>query len=390
LKLGIKWKLLPVVVLGIVILSATFYFFAIQIEAAGVNSVTLDGIHAAKKSFYDLEQNDIRTLKASLTGFVTNQQYRDIYNTNDRDALYNATSDLYGQYKTLGITQFSFIGTDSHTFLRMAKPSYFGERVTRTSFITAQKTHDWGTGLDLDATAFALRVVHPYYNGNTVIGYVEYGEEINDFIRTIKQETGNDYGIVIKKQFIDPTQWATIRRTAGLANNYDDLPDYVVVDSTTGDVSDFKSYGFTEKDLDTVTDEGNIFSGFSNGRSDYVSGGFALYDGSGTKLGAVVVIENVTPMEAAARQTNLNVLIVVILATVIIGAVMVIFVNRIIIKPLDRIVEETTRVAGGDFDTKIDVQSDDEIGALAEMIDGFRQIVMNMSKELEENQQKKE
>jgi methyl-accepting chemotaxis protein len=68
---------------------------------------------------------------------------------------------------------------------------------------------------------------------------------------------------------------------------------------------------------------------------------------------------------------------------------MVLLVSKIVIKPLEKIVDVSTRVAGGDFDAKIEVESDDEIGQLAETMEQFKQIMINTAKDLEKSQEKK-
>lgn len=387
---SIKFKLLPVIVVGIIVLSAIFYSFALQTQEANLNSVALDGLQTAQKTFYNLEENDIKMLKAAMTDFMTNQDFKDIYLENDREKLFSYGQDLFAKHKALGITHFYFHRTDGTVFVRIHNANKYDDTLTRETYRISKETEDWGTGIELGKTAFALRVVHPYYDDGKLIGYIEYGEEIDHFIEIMQEQTGHEYGIIVKKKYVNPDDWASVRETKGLRNNYDDLPNYVIIDTTREDISDFQEHCLAESDLDTVPDEGRIFNKFSVGAKTYVCGGFSLYDAANSKAGAVVAIQDVTGIEETARQNNRNVLIIAVVGTVLIGGIMVLLVRNAIIKPLEEVVKGATKVAGGDFSAKIEYRSDDEVGALAEMIDGFRQIMINTAKELEEKQKKEE
>jgi len=134
--------------------------------------------------------------------------------------------------------------------------------------------------------------------------------------------------------------------------------------------------------------DGTIFTKFSDGGKTYVSGGFSFNDINNNKVGTIVVIQDVTTLEENARQNNMTVLIIAILSAIIIGGLMILLVTRIVIQPLEKIVNVSTRVAGGDFDARIDIKSNDEIGRLAGTMEQFKQMMVNTAKDLENAQKK--
>lgn len=385
---SIKFKLLPIIVIGVIALSAIFYGFAVQTQEANLNKVTLDGIQSAKHTFYNLEENDIKMLKAAMVDFMTNQDYKDVFMENDREKLYNYGQDLFATHKSMGLTHFYFHRTDGTVFARIHNANKYDDPVGRVTYDKSVASNSWGTGIELGATAFALRVVHPYYNGDTLIGYIEYGEEIDHFAEIMKEQTGHDYGVIVKKEFINPDKWASVREVKGLRNNYDDLPNYVIIETTKDDTSQFEEHCFAQDDLDTVPDDGSIFNKFGVGDQTFICGGFTLYDAGDSRVGAVVAIQDVTTIEETAKKNNQLVLLIAIIGVVFIGGAMVFLVTKSILQPLDKVVDATTRVAGGDLSAEITFKSDDEIGQLAEMIEGFRKIVVNTAKELEESYKK--
>lgn len=388
MKTSVRYKLLPIIIAGIVVLSAVFYGLSLQVQHATLSKNALDGIHSAKETFYNLEKNDIRTLKAAIIQFNSNQDFVSRFLENDRQRLYEYGQGLFSKNKELGITHFYFHRTDGTVFVRLHNASKHDDRVTRKTFNKSKRTRDWGSGIELGKTAFALRVVHPYYNNNQLIGYVEFGEEIDHFIDVMKEQTGHDYAIVVEKQYINPEKWASVRESKGITNNYGELDNHVIIDTTMEDTSLFEKYCFTQQNLEAVSDDGEIFRTFNVAGKAYVAGGFSLYDAGNEKVGAVVTIEDISAVEDAQKEASLTMLIITIIGASLISAIIVVAVRNVVTKPLDGVVRATTRIAGGDFGAQISVKSNDEIGALAELVERFKQMLINTAKELDQAQKK--
>ena len=132
-----------------------------------------------------------------------------------------------------------------------------------------------------------------------------------------------------------------------------------------------------------------MFGFFRISDKGYAGGGFALYNADGEKVGAVITIADISSIEASFKQAGVDMLIIAVIATLIISAVMVFLVTRVVISPLDKVVDATTRVAGGDFSAKFDVKSNDEIGQLAKLISQFRDIMVNTARELKNERAKR-
>jgi methyl-accepting chemotaxis protein len=164
---------------------------------------------------------------------------------------------------------------------------------------------------------------------------------------------------------------------------------FLVIDSTLPDYRTIQTQCFTETTLNGATPDGNIFTKFQSTDKTYVCGGFTFNDINNQKVGTIVVIEDVTTLENTANRNNMTVLIIAILAAILLSALMVFIVSKIIIAPLEKIVEVSTRVAGGDFDVQIDIHTNDEIGQLAGTIEMFKEIMVNTAKDLEKAEEKK-
>ncbi len=383
MKISIKFKLLPIIVIGIALITGLFYYTFINTQKNVQLAVNDETIETTKEMFYNIEDNDIKMLSSTLEVLLINNELRNIYLSNNREDVYNYGQPIFNKLKDeFGITHFYIHYPNGTNFIRFHSKEQFGDKITRRTFEKAVQTKGFGSGLELGKTAFALRVVHPYYNGTKLIGYIELGEEINNFLNEMKKQTGNEFGMFIRKEFIKHGDWKSMREINGLRDNYNDLQNYLVIDSTTDSISSFAANN--EDKLSINHEEGHTIDKFQMGTSTYITGGFPLYDAGGQNVGIILVINDITSLENTTKNNARSVLIISIIAAIVISLILILLMNKYIIRPIDNIVDATTRVAGGDFSAEIKAISNDEIGDLAMMIEAFKRILVGTAKELEE------
>ncbi len=366
-KNSILFKLLPIVFIGMALLTGIFYISFVNAQENNLNTESKDKVGTAKETFHTLEENDIKMLSSTLTVLLDDKELKDLYLKNDREALFNHGQPLFNKLKTqFGITHFYIHSTDGTNFIRMHKKAEFGDKITRKTFEKSMQTKEFGTGLELGKTAFALRVVHPFYDGSNLIGYIELGEEIDHLLKLMKQQTGSEFGIIVRKEFINRDEWKSIRQSKGLSDNFDDLKSYVMIDSTSEEISSF--IPMSEDRLSNVITDSEIFNKFEKGGSTFITGGFPLNDASGEAVGVVVVVMDVTGFETTANNNRIAILIMALVSALIISFAIVLLVNKYIFMPLNSIVNSTAKIAAGDLTIKTKTGSADEVGQLSTAI----------------------
>ncbi len=364
MKNSLIFKLLPIIVVGVLILTGIFYYTFVSVQEKNLNTLSLDKVKTAKEIFYDLEDNDIKMLSSTLEAILVNNELKEVYLKNDREELYNYGLTLYNRLKTqFGITHFYIHSINGTNFIRIHSKAQFGDKITRKTLEKSMQTKEFGTGLELGATAFALRVVHPFYDGSNLIGYVELGEEIDHFLKAMKKQTGSEFGIIVRKEFITAEGWKAVREAKGLRNNYDDLKNYVMIDTTFEDISSFVSGA--EERVSKVNDNGEVFNKFQKDASTYITGGFPLYDASGRTVGVVVVVMDVTSLVSSENENSRFVLIIALISTMVIILAAIMLVNKYIRRPLNSIVDASNKVAKGDLTINVKTDSSDEVGQLS-------------------------
>ena len=348
--------------------------------------VTEEALAEAQQGLDNLEKNDTRTLLASLEALRTNDKIREVFLKNDPEALYNLTRPLYESFKQrYHITHWYFIKPDGTCFLRVHDRAQSGDVVKRATFAAAVATKDFGAGKELGKTAFALRAVRPWYDEHgTLLGYLELAEEIDHFLSMMKQQTGNEYGLLVKKGFLDEKNWASARAAQGLKNNWGDRAEQVLVDTTSSETS-FIAY---DGDLASLPDGGTVVQTMVADGKAYVRGLVPVYDAARRKVGGVFVLHDITPMYVGMKSTRNLVTIAIFGLMVALSGIMIFMLGRLIFRRLHAVTETATRVVGGDFETHIVCSSEDEVGELEGLLEQFRAVFVNTLGDLKEARSK--
>jgi HAMP domain-containing protein len=335
-----------------------------------------ESVSGAQKLFSILEAREIGKMTAVSDSLLTNPQIRDAFAQRDRDRLNALTAPLYVQFKREGITNWMFHSApDMTVFLRVHNPPKFGDHLNRYLDREVVETNALVSGNELAKAGFALRILRPFYDAQGgVTGYVELGEELGQFIHTMKAQTGSDYGLLLSKKFLDRQMWADSSATWHRRDNWDDNPSMVVADKTTDSDNLLRFSG----ELSQISAQGQVLERFQQGDSVFVRGIFPIYDAAGHTVGAMFVVRDISSFYLAMRHTR-NVLVLATIAACAVGILLVAaLLNRLVFRRLQHIIEVATRVVGGDYQSEIQVDSHDEVGELELLFEQFRRVFIDL------------
>jgi sensor histidine kinase regulating citrate/malate metabolism len=343
--------------------------------------LALDAVSGSRKLFAILETREISKMAAVSDAILVNEQVRDALAARDRNRLLQVATPLYQQLKDEGITNWMFHTPepDMSVFLRLHNPPKFGDHLNRFVDKEVVRTHGIVCGNELGKAGFAVRLLRPVKDAKgQVIGYVEFGEELGQFIHTLKNQTGNEYGLLLSKKYMDRRFWADSSAMWNRRDNWDDNPQFVVADKTTADdgIMQFKG------DLASVPEEGKVLQSYSEGQSHFIRGIFPINDASGQTVGAMFVVRDISDVYRTMRKTQLILLVVTATALALGIAVLLALLNRFVFRRLNQIILAATRLVGGDFETEIKITTDDEVGKLEQLFEQFRHIFVDVIKQM--------
>jgi len=319
------------------------------------------------KDFLLLEKQDTEKLSAALEILAQNENFQNIYLQKDREALYKAVEPLFQELKqSYGITHFYFILPDGKCFLRVHDKAIYGDEITRFTFWKARDTKQVASGLELGKTAFALRVVRPYYHNNELIGYVELGEEIDNFLEMLKGSSDNEFFLLIKKQYLDKEKYDLVKSREMVRNNWDDFDDYVIVGSTK-DSNDFRELFSKTTTLEHEKDYWDSHSFIKDGNNHYAIDSFGFADAGNQDSGMILSMIEISAL-VGHLQENMRSIVIMGVFIFIIAMFFCFYASFSIVGPIQTLRDVVFNIGSGDFSKRANIRSKDEVGQLSQAI----------------------
>jgi HAMP domain-containing protein len=389
-----KWNLIRTKVLAAMvgcllvgvggILVLMHFSFARNSQTLGVESVK-----GAQKLFTILEARETSKMAAVSETLMMNPEVRDAFAAKDRTRLLELTAPLYPKLKTEGVTNWMFHTPEPNmvVFLRLHNPAKFGDALNRFMDKEVVRTHAVVLGNELAKAGFAVRILRPVYDSSgNLTGYVELGEEIGQFIHAMKDQTGDDYGLLLSKKYVDRKFWADSSAVWKRRDNWDDNASFVVADKTTSNDAIIQF----QDELSTIPPAGRVMEYSRDGNSVLVRGIFPIHDAAGNTVGAMFVVRDISAAYVSMRHTqNILVLMTVVLLTLGICVVLMML-NRLVFQRLQHIIRVATRVVGGDYDKEIRIEADDEVGQFEMLFEQFRRVFVDLLAHVPEFQEQRE
>lgn len=283
-----------------------------------VELITQVAVKNASKAFEDLEKDTANMTSAALEALMSNQSFAERFRDGDREGLLKLTQPLFKHLEQQnGITHWYFINTDKTCFLRVHHPSLYGDTVTRITLEKAVKQKEFVYGKELGKTALALRAVHPYYYQDQLIGYMELAVEIEDFLKALKRQTHNEFGLMVKKEHLDRSKWASVIQRKNTRDNWDDMNYHVLVYQTADTV---KMNGFHKGNGQKypIPETGLVLEKIRLNNKDYVRGIFPFKNAAGKMIGGVFILQDITPMFSAMEYQKQEILLMILAVMLVI------------------------------------------------------------------------
>ncbi|HEX9308678.1 MAG TPA: cache domain-containing protein [Anaeromyxobacter sp.] len=342
-------------------------------------------ISSAGEALAAMERADVEKLDATLSVLAAHPGLAEAFAARDRPRLLALAAPIFATLKAEhDITHFYFLEPEPSRacFLRVHRPEQFGDVVTRATLTLAIDSRGLGSGKELGQTAFALRVVRPWYgrDGGAPLGYLELGEEIDHFLGRMKAQTRDEYGLLVAKSFLDEQAWAATRQ--GLRNNWGDRARTVVVDTTTADeaIIDF------DGDLSSIPEHGLLLEQDARDGRIFVRGIVPVKDAAGRRVGGLFVRHDITALHASMLEARRGIYLVLLAVAAVLAGLLVWLVNGLVFRRLDGMVATmdglSSGLAGGDFDVGAPrATADDEIGRFEAHLGRFLQVVAGVLKQ---------
>ena len=311
-------------------------------------------VEHAQHLYQVLVSQRVEVLSANMVPVLANQAFKKAYLEGDRQALFHLSQGLFDELRrNYNISHFYFHDFEGVNFLRVHQPERYGDHINRHTMRETAATLKQHAGLELGPLGtFTLRVVTPWFNGDNLIGFIEFGEEFEPIMGEAAITGGVDMLVLIDKRFLDREDWQAGMKMLARDGDWDLFTDTVLVDETRLGLARLlkKSAGdLPPRELKEVslTAQDDIFLGRP----------LALKDAAGETVGQWFVLYNVTDSIATFRSG----MFLVMAVCLSIATVLLVVFNRVLKR-----IESRLRQAYDDLELLVDERTRALQQALAE------------------------
>ena len=313
--------LFPALTILFLVLIGGFDGVLIRMQQTRINERYQMVAQDASDDLSQLLKEHTGALKAVLETLILNADITQALKTSDRDRLLVSCRPLLQQLHAIfGVTHFYFSDTNRVCVLRVHKPEKFGDRFDRFTAREAERTGEIASGIELGPLGtFTLRVVHPVFDSNGLIGYLELGKEIEDVVENIGVTEKTINFLLIRKNAFDRAQWEEGMKMLGREADWDCLPDFVINYSSVRHPKDY--YGLIRTALQTPS---------MNAVELQVDDKFwrpillPINEAGGQKVGELLILDDITTLKASQhRLMTLSTAGLGVLLTMLLGLVYV-------------------------------------------------------------------
>ncbi len=351
-----------------------------------LNTTTAEALESAQRNFEGLRQARVDIMGAALeiTPFCTT--LREAFIASDRETLQEVSWKRFEALRdTFGISRWYYYepGPEGTVFLRVYRgaaaldPGAYGDASTSKSLVRARDTGEMSSGFEVGRQALSLRVIAPFADDDgEVIGYIGLGERIHDYLEKISGQTGDDYALFLRKDLLNREAWRSLHENQGTVDDWDDYAEVVLADNTRDDVL----IPGIDMDVDHFR-ETHSLGVVSLGERAYSTGTFPIVDVTGTSVGFVYVMQDVTELTAVFRAAQIGLLLSFLALAVGISVVVTLILERVVFNRIDTMVTDMERmslaVAAGDWQAlrHDNEPPDDEIGRFERFLGSFLALV---------------
>jgi len=196
-----------------------------------------------------------------------------------------------------GLSHFYFWNPDRENLIRLYDPQRRGGVNSRFTALEAERTGLSSFGLELGTKGiFSLRLVHPVFEGQTLVGYVELGKEIEEVLHSAHADhSGLEIAVTIRKSELAREDWEEGMRLLGREARWEQMTDYVVTYASMGRLPD--AFAAAQEQDGPASGWSEPWDVGFDGRKWQVAA-YPLREVSGREVGQLLVLHDISAAQA--------------------------------------------------------------------------------------------
>ncbi|MCK8826074.1 methyl-accepting chemotaxis protein [Fuchsiella alkaliacetigena] len=367
--MSLKRKLTIIIAVCVLILSLFIGFYMVRQSSNLIERNEEEQYEFVINTVQDRFQQQLGEAELSAQNIANNQEIQRLFAERDREALREMLLSSYEAIED-DFAQWQFHLPDSTSFLRLHAPDNYGDslRDFRHTVNEANQIQEAIVGLEEGRGGYGFRAVVPMFYEGEHTGTVEFGSEFGvAFLESLQDSLSGEYFIYTLG---DGVAWEDDEN-----NN----------DNRLAATTDEDPWELDDQAIDRVREGEELIELIDGGAYSVLL--IPIHDYADQVRGYIKVVRD--RGEVLSRLSNIrrNTYISVFLGLIVILAIIFKFLDHSL-SPLERMVKNMESVKDGDLTTRLQVDSDDEIGKLAtvfnEMVEQLQEMVLNLLDTVEE------
>ncbi len=352
---SMKAKISAGVIVLVLILSAVLSIYSLT-QTDGIIQGEEARYYRAVGDFIDDELGDqLDQAYIGVASIANNPEIQRLFAARERDELRERLLPVYEPISD-EIAQFQFHEPDSTSFLRMHMPDEYGDSLKdfRHTVNQANQQQEAVIGIEEGRGGFGFRAVLPVEYEGEHVGTVEYGADFGeDMAQDLQDDLGGEYFIYMFERE-DSVAW-------------DEVEDGLL-GSTTVD-----EWPVDDEIVERVEEGERVYTVFEDDEN------YGIYllpfeDFQGEVRGYIKTVQDREEVVAASAAVTRNLGIFAVLGTVFVALIIYFVIGRLL-KPVSRLADTAERVAEGNLQESIELETGGEVGKLA---DSFKSMTENL------------
>lgn len=301
---SLRCNVLVPLILVLILLLGSLILFLQQSQQQALELELAAKTKTAASLFLEYKEANAKLLSLALNTLVLNKELLSAFKARDRERLHDLTQSYFeGLRSHYAITHLYFTGPDRVNILRLHKPDHFGDTIDRTTTLTAEQTGEESQGVELGSLGtFTLRVVTPWHDGKSLVGYVELGTEVGQILKELQTILDSRVCAFIEKEFIQRKNWEAGMQMLGHQEKWGHFPETVSSGAPLGQIPEQVAQVIAaKKPLQSVTTITDVSADGKYYRVAFIP----LRDTAQRKIGHLAILLDTTARISAFHQSVL-------------------------------------------------------------------------------------
>ncbi len=295
----ILWRLLPSLAAIVLLLLAGAGGLLYKQHRQFMSAELANQLKVVKSELLVDLDNQAAGLATALQLIAADPRVQRALSEGDREGLIRDWQQQFAMLRKQNqVTHFNFLDRRRACLLRLHRPEQSGDIIERFTAREAERTGQIAAGIELGANGnFTLHAVQPVLDHGILVGYVEFGKEIEDVLESRHLISGNHIAVVIDKKHLSQQPWEQGMRLLGREADWNRLEQTVVVYASQGRLPDQFTPWVNQLHREVRHEETD--RDIHGNAEAWRLAASPLLDASGTEVGDLLIMRDITASKVA-------------------------------------------------------------------------------------------